>query len=98
MKSMLSQLLFDPIPAPPKCGRTVRFDIDEPDILLSTGSLEQRISTLMQAHGYPMTGREIAAGIGSNTSQVNRGLRVLIAHGQIEALNIPGSVKEYALK
>ena len=44
-----------------------------------------------------MTAREIATAIGSNASQVNRGLRVLFNEGLVEVVDIPGSVKEYAL-
>lgn len=98
VKSFLSTLLFDPIPSPPQRGRTVRFDIEEPDILLSTGPLGERISTLMRVRGYPMAGRKIAVGIGTNASQVNKGLRLLLAQERIEVVEIPGNMKEYALR
>ena len=97
MKSILTQLLFEPVPQPIKRGRSVRFDVDEPDIMVATGPLDERITTLMRLRGYPMTAREIATAIGSNASQVNRGLRVLFNEGLVEVVDIPGSVKEYAL-
>ncbi|MBU3656598.1 MAG: hypothetical protein FGM35_01005 [Rhodocyclaceae bacterium] len=97
MKSMLTQLLFEPVPAPPQRGRSVRFDVDEPQIMVATGPLDERIATFMRLRGYPMTAREISAGIGSNPSQVNKGLHTLIGRGVVEAVEIPGSVKEYVL-
>jgi len=98
MKSMLSQLLFEPVKPPVKRGRQIKFDADEPDILVATGSLDERITRLMKLRGYPMSAREIASGIASNASQVNRGLRVLIGTGAVEVIDMPGCVREYALK
>ena len=98
MKSLLSQLLFEPVRLPESRGRSVRFDTDEPDILLMTGPLEERISSLMAMRSYPMTCKEIALGIGSNASQVKRGLRALMKRGDVEVVEIPGSVREYVLK
>ena len=98
MKSIVSQLLFASIPPPTSRGRRVRFDIDEPDIILATGPLDERITTLLNRRGYPMSAREIAAGINSNTAQVNKGLRVLMGRGHIEAVHVPGGLREYILK
>ena len=98
MKSILSQLLFNTVPVPQARGRKVRFDVDEPDIHVATGPLDERISTLLTRHGYPMTAREIAAGIGSNASQVNKGLRILLKQDRVEVVTVPGSIKEYAIK
>lgn len=72
MKSMLSQLLFEPIQPPTRPGRQVKFDMDAPDIQFTTGPLDERIRLLMQHRAYPMTAREITVGISSNASQVNR--------------------------
>lgn len=98
MKTILSQLLFDPVAEPISRGRQIRFDVDEPDILVATGVLEDRISTLMYRRAYPMTAREIAVGIASNPSQVNRGLRSLIAQGKVDVIEIDHNVREYVLK
>ena len=98
MKSILSQLLFEPVVMPRTAGRQIKFDAEEPDILVSTGPLDERITRFMQMRSYPMTAREIAAGIASNASQVNKGLRVLISRGQVEVIDMPGCVREYVLK
>lgn len=98
MKSMLSQLLFEPVRLPVSRGRQVRFDLDELDIKVATGPLDERIATLLRIRGYPMSAREIAAGIGSNASQVNRGLNALMGQGLVEVIDIPGSVREYTLR
>lgn len=52
----------------------------------------------MRVRGYPMAGRKIAVGIGTNASQVNKGLRLLLAQERIEVVEIPGNMKEYALR
>lgn len=98
MKSIVSQLLFASVLPPTTRGRRVRFDVDEPDIILATGPLDERITTLLHRRGYPMSAREIAAGINSNTAQVNKGLRVLMGHGHIESVHVPGGLREYFLK
>lgn len=95
---MLSQLLLQPVPQPSVRGRLVKFDLEEPEISLSTGPLDERIAGLMRQRGYPMTAREIAAGIGSNASQVHRGLKLLIAARRVEVIEISGSVREYVLR
>jgi hypothetical protein len=97
MKSILSRLLFEPVQVPVSRGRQVKFDAEDPDIMVSTGPLDERIAIFMRLRGYPMTAREIAAGIASNASQVNRGLRTMIAEGQVEVIDIIGSVRECAL-
>ena len=94
---MLSQLLFDPVQLPVQGGRQVRFDENDLDIQVSTGALEERIVHLLRVRGYPLTVREITAGIGSNASQTNRGLRLLLARGVVKTIDIPGSVHEFAL-
>lgn len=95
---MLTQLLFEPVTLPTRRGRIVKFDVDEPDIMVATGTMEERIEILMRHRSYPMSAREIAAGIGSNASQVNRGLRHLISQGKVDVVEMPGCVREYALK
>lgn len=60
---MLSQLLFEPTPLPTSRGCPIRFDIDEPSIELMTGTLEERVASLLHKCGYPMTVKEIAAGM-----------------------------------
>jgi len=52
----------------------------------------------MAMRSYPMTCKEIALGIGSNASQVKRGLRTLMKRGDVEVVEIPGTVREYVLK
>lgn len=97
MKSILCQLLFDPVLQPSRRGRQVKFDVDELDILVSTGPMEERITRLMALRGYPLSAREIAAGIGSNASQVNKGLKSLINNGQVEVVEMPDCIREYVL-
>ena len=60
--------------------------------------MDERITLLMRHRGYPMSAREIAAGIGSNASQVNKGLKTLIADGRAEAVEMQGCVREYVLR
>lgn len=98
MKSLLSRLLFETAQPPTSKGRTIRFDVDEPDIQVATGPLDERIALLLQTRAFPMTVREIAAGIASNASQVNKGLKVLVSKGRVDLIETPGSVKEYVLK
>lgn len=98
MKSILSQLLFDPVQLPAQRGRQIKFDGDEPDILFTTGPMDERITLLMRHRGYPMSAREIATGIGSNASQVNKGLRALMTSGYVEAVEMQGCVREYVLR
>lgn len=97
MKSLLSQLLFEPVAPPVQQGRKIRFDVDELDIHCVTGTMDMRIESLMRQRGYPMTAREIATGIGSNPSQVNKGLSSMMARSQVEVVDLPGSVNEYIL-
>ncbi|MEN9879616.1 MAG: hypothetical protein RIQ55_262 [Pseudomonadota bacterium] len=98
MKSMLCQLLFDPVPLPAQRGRQIKFDTDEPDILFTTGPMDERITLLMRHRGYPMSVREIATGIDSNASQVNKGLKTLIAAGHVDVVDMLGCVREYVLR
>ena len=78
MKSLLSQLLFETVMLPTKTGRKICFDVDEPDIQVATGPLDERIALLMQMRGFPMTAREIAVGIASKASQLNIGEKELM--------------------
>ena len=98
MKSILSQLLFEPVVMPRTSGRQVKFDADVPDIMVSTGPLEERITRLLHMRDCPMTVREIARGIDSNASQVNKGLRSLLSRCKVEIIEMPGCVNEYVLK
>lgn len=97
MKSILCQLLFEPIQLPAQRGRQIKFDNDEPDILFTTGPMEERITLLMRHGGYPMSAREIASGIRSNASQVNKGLKTLMSSGRVEIVEMHGCVREYVL-
>lgn len=98
MKSLLSQLLYGSVQLPLQGGRQIKFDIDEPDIMVATGPLEERVRMLMKMRGYPMSAREISAGIGSNASQVNKALRILMANDKVDVIEMPGCVKEYVLR
>lgn len=98
MKSILCQLLFEPVQLPSQRGRQIKFDSDEPDILFTTGPMDERITLLMRHRGYPMSAREIASGIGSNASQVNKGLKILMATGRVEVVDMLGCVREYVLR
>lgn len=98
MKSLICHLLFDTVEQPARAGRLVRFDEDDVDIMVSTGPMHERISTMMRSRGYPMTAREIASRIGSNPSRVSKGLKSLVDDGSVEVINIPGAVRKYMLR
>lgn len=97
MSSILSQLLFKPIPAPQKRGRVIRFGQEEPDIQLVTGSMEERIILFLLRHQCPATAKEVANGIGSSGSRVTRILQQLVKAGKVHNIKIEGCVTEYEL-
>ena len=98
MPSMISLLLTQPVPQPVNRGRVVRFGVDEPDILFSTGTLEQRIQMFLTVTSCPVTAKEIAAGIGSNASRVTKGLKLLAESNKVSVINVDGCVREYTLR
>lgn len=97
MPSMLQHLLLNPIPQPQKRGRVVRFGHEEPDILLATGAMSERILAYLKRNQCPATGKEIATGIGSNSSRVTRILQQLLKEQKIHCIKIDGCVTEYEL-
>ena len=96
-KPILVSLLLEKPPRPLK-GRPVRFGISEPDINFATGSMPERIVALLQASGEPLTAKQIAAGIASNSSRVASTLKTLMSTGKVEQIKIMGCTAEYALK
>ena len=98
MSSMLQQLLFKPIPQPAAKGRLVRFGHEEPDIQLVTGTMEERIFAYLRRNQCPATAKEIAVGLGNNsTSRVSRTLQLLAHKHKLRVIKIEGCVAEYEL-
>ena len=95
MPSMLQQLLLKPVPQPQKRGRVVRFGYEEPDIQVATGAMPERILAYLQRNQCPATAKEIALGIGSNSSRVTRVLQQLLKEKKIRCIKIDGCVTEY---
>lgn len=96
-KSMLASLLLEKPPEPLK-GRPVRFGTSDPDINFATGPMPERVIALLQASSEPLTAKQIASGIASNSSRVAATLKVLQSSGRVEQIKIIGCTAEYALK
>lgn len=97
MSSIISLMLFKAPTRPSAKGRVVRFGVEEPDILLSTGSMPERIVSYLVRNQAPGTAKEIASGIGSNASRVTRILMQLVKDGKVKIIKIDGCVTEYEL-
>ena len=96
-KSMLASLLLGKPPQPAK-GRSVRFGTSEPDINFTTGPMPDRVVSLLQAAGEPLTAKQNATGIASNSSRVAATLKTLMGSGRVEQIKIIGCTAEYAVK
>jgi hypothetical protein len=96
--SLVTRLLFKNIHVPPKgSGRIVRFGDGDIDIEVATGTLPERVLTLLSKSREAMTAPEIARGIGSNPSRVSSTLKQLIRDGEIEQISVEGCLREYVL-
>lgn len=94
--SIISSILFKSETVHPK-GRVIRFDEASVDIELATGSMRERVLNLFAASDAPITAKDIAASINSNSSRVTAQLRQLIKEGMLEMIKIDGCVTEYRL-
>lgn len=96
-KSMLASLLLETPPKPAK-GRSVRFGNSDPDINFATGPMPDRILALLESAGEPLTAKQIATGIASNSSRVAATLKTLLSSGKVAQIKIIGCTSEYTLK
>lgn len=79
-------------------GRIVSFAGTDPDIRrLTTGSMSERVLGYLYLSGVPCVGRDIAAGIKSNSSRVSKTLKDLISLGEVDVIKHDGCVTEYGL-
>lgn len=78
-------------------GRIVSFAGTDPDTRLTTGSMSERVLGYLYLSGVPCVGRDIAAGIKSNSSRVSKTLKDLISLGEVEVIKHDGCVTEYGL-
>ncbi len=98
MASMLSALLFNKQEdRTHAAGRVIRFDQREVNINFATGSMEERILSFMKHEDCPLTTREIAAGINSNTSRITQTLSRLILEKKVNKIKLDGCVSQYCL-
>lgn len=97
MSSILTQLLIKPVPQPALRGRVIRFGHEEPDIQLATGAMPERMLAYLKRNQCPATAKEIATGIGSNSSRVTRVLQQLLKEQKIRCIKIDGCVMEYEI-
>ncbi len=98
MPSMLSTLLFSKQDDEQHTdGRVIRFDQREVSINFATGSMEERILSFMKHEDCPLTTREIAAGINSNTSRITQTLSRLMLEKKVNKVKLDGCVSQYCL-
>lgn len=93
---MLATLLLEKPPVPTK-GRAIRFGMSELDINFTTGSMAERIVSILGAMDEPLTAKQIATGISSSSSRVATTLKTLIAAGKVSQIKIDGCTAEYTL-
>lgn len=97
--SLITQLLFDSIKVPPKgSGRVIRFDESDIDIEIATGTLPERVITLLSKVKEPLTVSEIARAIGSNASRVSTTLKSLVKNGAVQPIVVEGCHREFVVK
>lgn len=98
MASILSTLLFNKQDEQEhSAGRVIRFDQREVNINFATGSMEDRILSFMKHEHCPLTTREIAAGINSNTSRITQTLSRLMLEKKVNKIKLDGCVSQYCL-
>ena len=98
MASMLSTLLFNRSEDQQhKAGRVIRFDQREVNINFATGTMEERVLNFMKHEDCPLSTREIAAGINSNTSRITQTLSRLMLEKKVDKIKLDGCVSQYSL-
>jgi len=97
MKLFLSDMLHGRLPTqgPKGKGRTVSFGGSEPDIRLTTGSMQERVLGYLLLNGISAVAREICNGINSPQARVTKTLKDLVESGDVEAIKHEGCVMEY---
>jgi len=95
MASIISTVLFKQIPTQHNPGRFIKFDKTDPDIRFSTGTMRERVIGYLEARDEPLTAKDIALGISSNTSRVYAQLKKLVAEGVLDVVSHNGFHPEY---
>lgn len=97
MTSIIRAILFKEFPPPPDIGRSVRFDVSDPDVRYSQGPIPTRILGYVRSRGEPLTAKEIAQGIDCTTSCVYVNLKNLVNQRSLDVISVAGSHPEYVL-
>lgn len=98
MSSMISTLLFKQIPEQHNPGRFIKFDKTDPDIRFSTGTMRERVLGYLESRDEPLTAKDIALGISSNTSRVYAQLKKLVGEGVLDVFAHNGFHPEYVIR
>lgn len=98
MSSMISTLLFKRFPEQSNQGRFIKFDKTDPDIRFSTGTMRERVLGYLEARGEPLTAKDIALGISSNTSRVYAQLKKLVSEGVLDVSAHNGFHPDYVIR
>ena len=98
MNSIVSTILFKKIPEQNIPGRFIKFDKTDPDIRVSTGTMRERVLGYLEARDEPLTAKDIALGISSNTSRVYAQLKKLVGEGVLEVFAHNGFHPEYVIR
>lgn len=98
MSSILRTILFKEIPKPPNIGRTIKFDVSDPDIRFATGTMHERVLGYLKTRDEPLTAKEIALGIGSTTSRVYVQLKRLVSDRTLSVISVEGFHPEYIIR
>lgn len=98
MPSIISTLRFNKLEEQEHSGcRVVCFDQREVNINFATGNMQDRIISFMKHEDCPLSTREIAAGINSNTSRITQTLNRLILEKRVKKIKLDGCVSQYCL-
>ena len=98
MASIVSTILFKKIPEHQNPGRFIKFDKTDPDIRFSTGTMRERVIGYLEARSEPLTAKDIALGISSNTSRVYAQLKKLVGEGTLDVYSHNGFHPEYVIR
>lgn len=98
MSSIVSTILFKKIPQQQSAGRFIKFDKTDPDIRFSTGTMRERVIGYLAARNEPLTAKDIALGISSNTSRVYAQLKKLVGEGVLDVVSHNGFHPEYVIR
>lgn len=98
MNSIVSTILFKKIPEQNIPGRFIKFDKTDPDIRFSTGTMRERVLGYLEVRDEPLTAKDIALGISSNTSRVYAQLKKLVGEGVLEVFAHNGFHPEYVIR